>query len=111
MKMLQNHVNFFTPMLYHHMLHQSPAYVPKTLELLEKEIDCKIPFIPSIQAKEYYRQDKLTVEEIIETARSCLDRGRGRKDLVYFQWTDIEENQELYNSLVQLNCELGAKKK
>lgn len=109
LKMLKSHVNFFTPMLYHHMLHQKPAYVLQTLELLEKEVDGKVPFIPSIQAKEYYRQDTLTVEEITETARSCLKRDVGRKNLVYFQWTDIEENPKLYNSLVQLNCELGEK--
>jgi len=108
-KMLKAHVNFFTPMLYHHMLHQSPDYVPYTLELLKNEIEGVVPFIPSIQAKEYYRQEKLTVEEITETARKCLKLGKHRKNLIYFQWTDIEENQKLFDSLKRLYQEIGEK--
>ena len=107
---LSEYVNFFTPMTYHHMMKTDITYI-KTLVTdmetqvnkaqLAQKVSRNIPIIPSIQLKNYYREEKITLEENRKTIETALEAGHG--NLIYFQWTDIEENPKIINELKKYN--------
>ena len=103
---LSEYVNFFTPMTYHHMMKTDISYIKELVTDMEnlvnkaqlaQKVSRNIPIIPSVQLKNYYRDDKITLQENKETIESGLEAGHG--NLIYFQWIDIEENPEIINIL------------
>ena len=107
---LSEYVNFFTPMTYHHMMKIDVNYIKTLVNDMETQVNKaqlaqkfsrNIPIIPSVQLKNYYRDEKITLEENKETIETALKAGHG--NLIYFQWTDIEENPEIINELKKYN--------
>ena len=103
---LSEYVNFFTPMTYHHMMKTDVTYIKELVTDMETQVNKvqlsqkvsrNIPIIPSVQVKNYYRDEKITLEENKQTIQTGLEAGHG--NLIYFQWTDIEENPEIINEL------------
>lgn len=103
---LSEHVNFFTPMAYHHMMKTELSYIKTLVQDMETQVNKaqlsmpvsrNIPIIPSVQLKNYYRDEKITLEENRQTIETALEAGHG--NVIYFQWTDIEENPEIINIL------------
>jgi len=95
LRALSEIVDFLAPMTYHHMIHQSPAYIGEVIENHRTFIKDRIPVIPSVQVKELYRKDILPREEFREALQTAL---RAASDgLSFYQWTDIEESQESFS--------------
>ena len=99
---LSKSVDFFTPMAYHHMLHQNVSYIKDLMEDLENQINvieeknnvnCRREIVPSVQLKKYYRDEDISLEENFQTIMTAMEAGHG--NVVYFQWTDIEENPKI----------------
>jgi len=94
LRALSEIVDFLAPMTYHHMIHQSPAYIGEVIENHRTFIKDRIPVIPSVQVKELYRKDILPREEFREALRTAL--GAASDGLSFYQWTDIEESPESF---------------
>ncbi|MBO4859428.1 MAG: hypothetical protein J5527_13030 [Treponema sp.] len=99
---LSKSVDFFTPMAYHHMIHQDVFYIKDLVEDIENQINvveeknnvnCRREIVPSVQLKKYYRDEDISLEENFQTIMTAMEAGRG--NVVYFQWTDIEENPKI----------------
>ncbi|MBO4405053.1 MAG: hypothetical protein J5780_06990 [Treponema sp.] len=90
---LSKYVDFFTPMTYHHMMGTKVSYIGELLEDFYSRTDSKIPIIPSVQLKKYYREEDISIQENLETIKTGLQYGKN--NLVFFQWKDIEQNKEI----------------
>ena len=56
---LSESVDFLAPMTYHHMIHQSTAYIGEVIQNHREFIKDRIPVVPSVQVKELYRKEVL----------------------------------------------------
>ncbi len=102
LRTLSKSVDFFTPMTYHHMIHQDVSYIKELVEDIESQINeveeknnvnCRREIVPSVQLKKYYRDEDISLEENFQTIMTAMEAGHG--NVVYFQWTDIEENPKI----------------
>lgn len=98
---LSKYVDFFTPMVYHHMMNVKVPYIKELLEdfdvRLKRNRTKAVPVIPSVQLKNYYRDESISLEENEQTIKTALEYGKD--NLVYFQWADIESNPQITDML------------
>ena len=95
LKEITKYVDFLAPMTYHHMIHQPVSYISELIKSHRNYISDSRPVIPSVQAKEIYRTDKLSVDEIADAIRSALDGSVS--GITFYHWGDIEESPDVYN--------------
>lgn len=91
---LSESVDFLAPMTYHHMIHQSTAYIGEVIQNHREFIKDRIPVVPSVQVKELYRKEVLPREEFAEALRTALKFSTG--GVSFYQWSDIEESPESF---------------
>ena len=94
LRALSESVDFLAPMTYHHMIHQSTAYIGEVIENHRAFIKDRIPVVPSVQVKELYRKDVLPREKFAEALRTALKFSTG--GVSFYQWSDIEESPESF---------------
>ncbi len=83
-------VDYISPMCYHHMVRQTPAWVHSVVE--DMIARTRMPVLPSIQVKETYRTDTLTAEEFkaaLVEALKPLSRG-----VVFWSWDSLGPDAE-----------------
>jgi len=94
--------DYVSPMCYHHMVKQTPAWVHSVVEDLAARV--RVPVLPSIQVKEAYIPDKLTVAEFKEALVEALKPpSRG---VVFWSWDTLGRDPER-KAVVKALC--GAK--
>jgi len=82
--------DYVSPMCYHHMVKQTPAWVHCVVEDLAARV--RVPVLPSIQVKEAYILDKLTVAEFREALIEALKPpSRG---IVFWSWDSLGRDPE-----------------
>ncbi len=97
---LSEYVDFFTPMTYHHMMKTDVSYIGELLDDFSERTDKKI--VPSVQLKKYYRDEDIPMEENEQAINTALSHGNN--NLVFFQWNDIDTNQDI-TALLQNTAE------
>jgi hypothetical protein len=83
-------VDLISPMCYHHMVRQTPAWVHSVVE--DMTARTRMPILPSIQVKEAYRDEPLSVEEFraaLVEALKPLSRG-----VVFWSWDSLGPDAE-----------------
>lgn len=82
--------DYVSPMCYHHMVKQTPAWVHSVVEDVAARV--RVPVLPSIQVKEAYIPDKLTVAEFKEALVDALKApSRG---VVFWSWDSLGRDPE-----------------
>jgi hypothetical protein len=82
--------DYVSPMCYHHMVKQTPAWVHSVVQDLAARV--RVPILPSIQVKEAYIPEKLTVAEFKEALIEALKPpSRG---VVFWSWDSLSSDQE-----------------
>ena len=83
-------VDYISPMCYHHMVRQTPAWVHSVVE--DMIARTRMPILPSIQVKEAYRTDALSADEFktaLVEALKPLSRG-----VVFWSWDSLGPDAE-----------------
>jgi hypothetical protein len=94
--------DYVSPMCYHHMVKQTPAWVHSVVEDVASRV--RVPVLPSIQVKEAYIPDKLTVAEFKQALIEALKPpSRG---VVFWSWDSLGPDKER-KAVVKALC--GAK--
>ena len=83
-------VDFLSPMTYAHMVKCEPPWIHSVVRDIQVEADCRI--LPSIQVKEAYLKDRLTVEEFRAALTEALKPpSRG---VVFWSWEALSSEPE-----------------
>lgn len=82
--------DYVSPMCYHHMVRRTPAWIHAVVEEMTNR--ARAPILPSIQVKEAYVPEKLSVSEFREAlveALKPLSRG-----VVFWSWDSLGPDEE-----------------
>ena len=82
--------DYVSPMCYHHMVKQTPAWVHSVVEDLAARV--RVPVLPSIQVKEAYIPDKLSVAEFKEALVEALKPPSG--GVIFWSWDSLGRDPE-----------------
>ncbi|NQU87916.1 MAG: hypothetical protein HQ541_19375 [Mariniphaga sp.] len=92
-------VDYLSPMTYVHMVKQDPEWVNSVVSDFYKQTNGNI--LPSIQVKEAYLNDTLTISEFEKTLRSALKPPS--KGVVFWSWEQFDidvEKKELVKMIL-----------
>jgi hypothetical protein len=82
--------DYVSPMCYHHMVKQTPAWVHSVVEDVSRRV--RVPVLPSIQVKEAYIPDKLSTAEFKEALIEALKPpSRG---VVFWSWDSLGKDPD-----------------
>ncbi len=87
---LGSFVDMISPMCYHHMVRQTPAWVHSVVD--DMIARTRMPILPSIQVKEAYRTEPLSADEFkaaLVEALKPLSRG-----VVFWSWDSLGPDAE-----------------
>jgi hypothetical protein len=82
--------DYISPMCYHHMVKQTPAWIHSVVEETANRV--RMPVVPSIQVKEAYIPDKLTVAEFKEALVEALKPPSG--GVIFWSWDSLGSDPE-----------------
>jgi hypothetical protein len=82
------HTDFLSPMTYAHMVKRSPSWVNSVVKDMDKVAECRI--LPSIQVKEAYLSDVLSVSEFRETLKEALKPPSN--GVIFWSWEALEKD-------------------
>ncbi len=94
-------VDFLSPMTYAHMVKREPPWIHSVVMDIHVEADCKI--LPSIQVKEAYLKDRLTVEEFRASLTEALKPPS--QGVVFWSWEALSsepEKKDIISELIHL---------
>jgi len=87
---ISKYVDFLSPMCYHHMLKRTPSWIGAVVKDIYDQTNSKI--IPSIQVKEAYLEQKLTIEIFRKAIKESLKSPSN--GVVFWSWEALEEDSE-----------------
>lgn len=87
---MAEHTDFISPMCYSHMLKRDPIWIQSVVADIYGQTQSRI--LPSIQVKEAYLEDVLSVDEF----RECLDAAlkTPSEGVVFWSWEALEQDPE-----------------
>jgi hypothetical protein len=89
-------------MTYAHMVKRSPSWVNSVVKDMDKVAGCRI--LPSIQVKEAYLSDILSVSEFRETLKEALKPPSS--GVIFWSWEALEKDfpkKDLIRDVLQEN--------
>jgi hypothetical protein len=82
--------DYVSPMCYHHMVRRPPAWIHSVVEEMTNQV--RVPILPSIQVKEAYLPEELSVDEFREALTEALKPlSRG---VVFWSWNTLGPDAE-----------------
>ena len=104
---LARHVDYLSPMTYHHMVKRPPEWVHAvTREVAEQ---AQIPVVPSIQVGKAYVENPLATEELMQALQESLKPPSA--GVVFWSWQALEDAPEKKAAVSQAIAEPAAAKK
>lgn len=91
-------VNFLSPMTYAHMVKREPPWIHSVVMDIHVEADCRI--LPSIQVKEAYLKERLTVEEFRASLTEALKPPS--QGVVFWSWEALSSEPEKKDVIAEL---------
>ncbi len=82
------HTDFLSPMCYSHMLKRTPPWISSVVKDIYRQTNSKI--IPSIQVKEAYLNDTLSIHEFRRSLEEALKAPS--KGVVFWSWEALEKD-------------------
>lgn len=87
---IAQYTDFLSPMCYSHMLKRKPSWINSVVKDIYSQTNSKI--IPSIQVKEAYLKDKLSISEFRKSLAEALKAPS--KGVVFWSWEALEKDPE-----------------
>ena len=91
-------VDYLSPMTYAHMVKQDPAWIHSVVQDVYNQTESQV--IPSIQVKEAYLKERLTLEEFKESLSRALESPSC--GVVFWSWEQLETEPEKMEAIIQL---------
>jgi hypothetical protein len=91
-------VDFLSPMTYAHMVKREPPWIHSVVMDIYHQADCRI--LPSIQVKEAYLKDRLTVEKFRASLTEALKPPS--QGVVFWSWEALNSEQEKKDVIADL---------
>jgi len=100
---LSRYADFLSPMTYHHMVRQDPAWICSVVKEISRKSRC--PVIPSIQVDKAYLDLPLTVEEFslaLQAALRVPSHG-----VIFWSWAALDKDAEKKAAVKRMLLEQG----
>jgi hypothetical protein len=91
-------VDFLSPMTYAHMVKREPPWIHSVVMDISHQADCRI--LPSIQVKEAYLKDRLSVEEFRASLTEALKPPS--QGVVFWSWEALDSEAEKKDVIADL---------
>ena len=91
-------VDFLSPMTYAHMVKREPPWIHSVVMDIHFQTDCRI--LPSIQVKEAYLKDRLTVEKFRASLTEALKPPS--QGVVFWSWEALDSEPEKKDVIADL---------
>jgi hypothetical protein len=91
-------VDFLSPMTYAHMVKREPPWIHSVVMDISHQADCRI--LPSIQVKEAYLKDRLSVEEFRASLTEALKPPS--QGMVFWSWEALDSEAEKKDVIADL---------
>ena len=91
-------VDFLSPMTYAHMVKREPPWIHSVVKDISHQADCRI--LPSIQVREAYLKDRLTVEEFRASLTEALKPPS--QGVVFWSWEALSSEPEKKDVIAEL---------
>jgi hypothetical protein len=91
-------VDFLSPMTYAHMVKREPPWIHSLVKDISDQAVCRI--LPSIQVKEAYLKDRLTVEEFRASLTEALKPPS--QGVVFWSWEALDTEPEKKDVIAEL---------
>jgi hypothetical protein len=91
-------VDLISPMTYAHMVKREPPWIHSVVVDISHQADCRI--LPSIQVKEAYLKDRLTVEEFRASLTEALKPPS--QGVVFWSWEALSSEPEKKDVIAEL---------
>ncbi len=88
-KTISKYVDFLSPMCYHHMVKQKPAWIHSVVKDMAQQTTKKI--LPSIQVKEAYLTDKLTPTAFRQAVSAALKKPSS--GVIFWNWKSLQKER------------------
>ncbi len=92
-------VDLLSPMTYSHMVKRDPPWIHSVVKDIRLQADCKV--LPSIQVREAYLKDRLTVHEFRASLTEALKSPS--EGVVFWSWEALEMEPEKKKVIAELN--------
>lgn len=87
---LSEYVDMISPMCYAHMLMREPDWISSVVSDISSQSNSKV--IPSIQVKEHYLSERLTINEFRRSISEAVQPPSG--GVIYWSWEALEKEPE-----------------
>lgn len=91
-------VDYLSPMTYAHMVKQDPPWIHSVVMDIDEQTEGRV--VPSIQVREAYLEERLTVEEFEESLSKALEPPSC--GVVFWSWEQLEKEPEKREVVFQL---------
>jgi hypothetical protein len=91
-------VDFLSPMTYAHMVKREPAWIHSVVNDIQSQAEC--PILPSIQVKEAYLEDRLTVREFRSSLAEALKPPS--QGVIFWSWEALNAEPEKKDVIAEL---------
>jgi hypothetical protein len=101
---LARHVDYLSPMTYHHMVKRPPEWVHAVTRELAEQV--QIPVVPSIQVGKAYVENALSTEEVVSALEESLKPPSA--GVVFWSWQALEDEPEKKAAVANVLARRGA---